>query len=144
MASVLDTATRGFVKSLLRRYPLLKKELAALEAERQSIYESLPSSAASWTRGGKPDPARAADASHSSKIQRLWRLEQAWSRTRFYVEAIEDVLAVLDGEKRRFIELHFFCHRPLAVAAHEVAYSERTCKRWVAEALQLLAHRLGL
>jgi len=35
--SVLSTAVRRFCRDILKRYPLLKKELAALEEEKQAI-----------------------------------------------------------------------------------------------------------
>jgi len=40
--SVLSTAVRRFCRDILKRYPLLKKELAALEDERQAIAEAMP------------------------------------------------------------------------------------------------------
>ena len=40
--SALSTSIRRFCKDILRQYPLMKKELAALEEEKQAIAEAMP------------------------------------------------------------------------------------------------------
>ena len=44
--SALSTSIRRFCKDILRQYPLMKKELAALEEEKQAIAEKV--SVATW------------------------------------------------------------------------------------------------
>lgn len=119
--SRLAAHVRTFCKGVLRDYPMLKRELAALEEEKQ-----------------------AASGRTGDQALRLLRLEERWRQVRFYVQAVEDLLACLEEEKRRLVELHFFGGLPPWRVAQELGTSESTFYRGEKEALALLAHRLGL
>ena len=137
--SALTTPIRRFCKDILRQYPLMKKELAALEEERKAIAESLP--VATWK-----DPVRAKTIGDRTGNQaiRLFRLEEKWYNTAFYVQAVEDLLSCLDEEKRRLIELHYFDGYPIWRVAQDLGISNTTFHRYQAAILALLARRLGL
>ena len=137
--SALSTSIRRFCKDILRQYPLMKKELAALEEERQAIAEALP--AATWQ---EPVRVKAIGDRTATQAFKLLRLEEAWSKTRFYVQAVEDLLAYLDEEKRRLVELHYFDGYPIWKVAQELGIDESTFHRYQTTILHLLAHRLGL
>jgi len=81
----------------------MKKELAALEEEKQAIAEKV--SVATWQ---EPVRVKAIGDRTANQAFKLLRLEEMWSKTRFYVQAVEDLLAYLDEEKRKLIELHYF------------------------------------
>ena len=117
----------------------MKKELAALEEEKQAIAEALP--AATWQ---EPVRVKAIGDRTANKALKLLRLEEAWSRTRFYVQAVEDLLAYLDEEKRRLVELHYFDGYPIWKVAQEMGIDKSTFHRYQTAILILLAHRLGL
>ena len=135
----LQKPIRQFCKDILRQYPLLKKELAALEEERKAIAESLP--VATWK-----DPVRAKTIGDRTGNQaiRLLRLEEKWYNTGFYVQAVEDLLSCLDEEKRRLIEFYYFDGYPVWKAAQEMGVDESTFHRYQTAILILLANRLGL
>jgi len=137
--SALSASIRRFCKDVLRQYPLLKKELVALEEEKQAILEALP--VATWQ---EPQRAKAISDRTATQAFKLLRLEEAWSKTRFYVQAVEDLLAYLDKEKRRLIELHYFDGFPVWKVAQELGIDESTFHRYQTAILTLLAHRLGL
>ena len=137
--SALTTPIRRFCKDILRQYPLMKQELAALEEEKKAIAESLPT--ATWSEQIR---VRAVGDPTANKALKLLRLEEAWSRTRFYVQAVEDLLAYLDEEKRKLIELHYFDGYPIWKVALKMGIDESTFHRYQTAILILLAHRLGL
>lgn len=118
----LDAAATRFCKDILRLYPLLKQELFALENEKQ----------------------RAAGNMDTFNRYRLHRLEERWHRVRFYVEAVEDVLADLDDTTRRMVEMKYFKGVPVGIAAPELGMSESTLFRSQKQVTAKLAHRLGL
>jgi len=117
----------------------MKQELAALEEEKTAIAEALPVS--TWQESVR---AKAIGDRTANQALKLLRLEETWSRTRFYVQAVEDLLAYLDEEKRNLIELHYFDGYPIWKVAQEMGIDESTFHRYQTTALVLLAHRLGL
>lgn len=119
--SRLAAHVRRFCKGVLQDYPMLKRELAALEEEKQR--------------------ASGRTADHALL---LLRLEERWRQVRFYVQAVEDLLACLDEEKRKLLELHFFALYPPWRVAQELGMSESNFYRYEKRILILLAHRLGL
>jgi RinA family phage transcriptional activator len=137
--STLPAYIRRFCKDVLRQYPLFKQELAALEEEKKAAAESLP--VATWretaNRQAIGDPT-------SRQAFRLLRLEERWRQVRFYVQAVEDLLAYLEEEKRRLVEMHFFDGLPPWRVAQELGISESSFFRYEKEILTMLAHRLGL
>jgi RinA family phage transcriptional activator len=135
----LTTPVRRFCQAILRQYPLMKKELAALEEEKQAIAEKV--SVATWQ---EPVRVKAIGDRTANQAFKLLRLEEMWSKTRFYVQAVEDLLAYLDEEKRKLVELHFFNGLPPWRVAQELGMSKSSFYRYEKEALILLAHRLGL
>ncbi len=137
--SALSTSIRRFCKDILRQYPLMKKELAALEEEKQAIAEKV--SVATWQ---EPVRVSAIGDRTANQAFKLLRLEEAWSKTRFYVQAVEDLLVYLDEEKRRLVELHYFDGLPIWKVAQELGVDESTFHRYQTAILTLLAHRLGL
>ena len=137
--SALSTSIRRFCKDILRQYPLMKKELAALEEEKQAIAEAMP--VATWQ---EPQRAKAIGDRTANQAFKLLRLEEAWSKTRFYIQAVEDLLAYLDEEKRRLVELHYFDGFPIWKVALKMGIDESTFHRYQTAILILLAHRLGL
>ena len=137
--SALSTSIRRFCKDILRQYPLMKKELAALEEEKQAIAEAMP--VATWQ---EPQRAKAIGDRTANQAFKLLRLEEAWSKTRFYIQAVEDLLAYLDEEKRRLVELHYFDGFPIWKVALKMGIDESTFHRYQTAILILLANRLGL
>ncbi len=137
--SALTTPIRRFCKDILRQYPLMKKELAALEEEKQAIAEKV--SVATWQ---EPVRVSAIGDRTANQAFKLLRLEEAWSKARFYVQAVEDLLVYLDEEKRRLVELHYFDGFPIWRVAQELGIDESTFHRYQTAILTLLAHRLGL
>ena len=137
--SALTTPIRRFCKDILRQYPLMKKELAALEEEKQAIAEAMP--IATWQ---EPVRVKAIGDRTANQAFKLLRLEEAWSKTRFYVQAVEDLLAYLDGEKRWLVELHYFDGYPIWKVALKMGIDESTFHRYQTAILILLANRLGL
>lgn len=135
----LTTPVRRFCQAILRQYPLMKKELAALEEEKQAIAEKV--SVATWQ---EPVRVSAIGDRTANQAFKLLRLEEMWSKTRFYVQAVEDLLAYLDEEKRKLIELHYFDGYPIWKVAQELGMSESNFYRYQAVILTLLAHRLGI
>jgi DNA-directed RNA polymerase specialized sigma24 family protein len=119
--SRLAAHVRTFCKGVLRDYPMLKRELAALEEEKQ-----------------------AASGRTGDQALRLLRLEERWRQVRFYVQAVEDLLACLDEENRKLLELHFFAGYPPWRVAQELGMSVSNFYRYEKRILILLAHRLGL
>jgi RinA family phage transcriptional activator len=117
----------------------MKKELAALEEEKQAIAEKV--SVATWQ---EPVRVKAIGDRTANQAFKLLRLEEMWSKTRFYVQAVEDLLAYLDEEKRKLIELHYFDGYPIWKVAQELGMSESNFYRYQAVILTLLAHRLGI
>lgn len=87
----LTTPVRRFCQAILRQYPLMKKELAALEEEKQAIAESMP--VANWT---EPVRAKAVGDRTANQTFKLLRLEENWCKVHFYTKAVEDLLAYLD------------------------------------------------
>lgn len=135
----LSTPVRRFCKDILRQYPLMKKELATLEKEREATAEAVP--IATWQH---PVRGNTVGDKTASQALKLLRLEEAWSKTRFYVQAVDDLLACLEEEKRRLVELYYFNGYPLWEVAQELCISEATFNRANTAILALLAHRLGL
>lgn len=139
MAEVLEKPIRRFCQSILKQYPLLKQELAALEEEKQSIAESMP--VANWT---EPVRAKAVGDRTANQTFKLLRLEENWCKVHFYTKAVEDLLAYLDEEKRKLIELYFFEGQPDWQVAQELNIDKATFYRWLKGVLILFANRLGL
>lgn len=137
--TALAGAIARFCKDVLRQYPLLKQELATLEEECKAIAGAVP--VATWRQ---PVQAKAVGDRTATQAFRLLRLEERWHQVRFYVQAVEDVLAQLDEERRKLVELRFFEGRPPWQVAQALNTCESTVFRWQAEVLELLAHRLGL
>ncbi|HEY9746594.1 MAG TPA: sigma factor-like helix-turn-helix DNA-binding protein [Oculatellaceae cyanobacterium] len=135
----LTTPVRRFCQAILRQYPLMKKELAALEEEKQAIAEKVP--VATWQ---EPVRVKAIGDRTANQAFKLLRLEEMWSKTRFYVQAVEDLLAYLDEEKRKLIELHYFDGYPIWKVALKMGIDESTFHRYQTAILILLANRLGL
>ena len=117
----------------------MKKELAALEEEKQAIAEKV--SVATWQ---EPVRVKAIGDRTANQAFKLLRLEEMWSKTCFYVQAVEDLLAYLDEEKRKLIELHYFDGYPIWKVALKMGIDESTFHRYQTAILILLANRLGL
>ncbi len=137
--TALPTHIRRFCKDILRQYPLMKRELAQLEEERRAIAETVP--VATWQ---EPVRVKAVGDRTATQAFRLLRLEERWRQVRFYVQAVEDLLAYIGEEKRKLVELHFFDGLPPWRVAQELGISESNFYRYEKEVLVLLAHRLGL
>lgn len=75
---------------------------------------------------------------------RLLRLEEHWAKTKFYVQAIDDVLSVLDVEKRRLVELKYFQGKSQWQIEEELGIARSTIFRMDKEILLLFAHRMGI
>ena len=120
MSTALPAYVRRFCVDILRQYPLMKWQLLQLEEERLAIAESLPTAA--W---GEPRVKAVADPT-ANRAFRLLRLEEAWSKTHFYVRAVEDLLAYLDEERGRLIELLYFDGYPIWKAALIMGIYEST------------------
>jgi len=103
----------------------MKKELAALEEEKQAIAEKVP--VATWQ---EPVRVKAIGDRTANQAFKLLRLEEMWSKTRFYVQAVEDLLAYLDEEKRKLIELHYFDGYPIWKVALKMGIDESTFHRY--------------
>lgn len=103
----------------------MKKELAALEEEKQAIAEKVP--VATWQ---EPVRVSAIGDRTANQAFKLLRLEEMWSKTRFYVQAVEDLLAYLDEEKRKLIELHYFDGYPIWKAALKMGIDKSTFHRY--------------
>lgn len=116
----------------------MKKELTTLEEERKEVAGDIPSS---WPKEVR---IKAIGDRTANQAFRLLRLEERWRQVKFYVEAVEDLLAYLDEEKRKLVELHFFNELPPWKVADELHICERKFYRLQKEILALLAHRLGL
>jgi DNA-directed RNA polymerase specialized sigma subunit len=131
---------RRFVQECLCRYPLFKKELAELRVKHQELAEAYPvSTFEDYTnrRNFLSDPT-------SRATFRLLRLEEQWAKTKFYVQAIEDVMAVLDVEKRRLVELKYFQGSSQWHIEAELGIGRSTIFRMDKEILLLFAHRMGI
>lgn len=137
--SALSTSIRRFCKEVLRQYPLLKKELVALEEEKRIIREAVP--VATWQ---EPVRVKAAGDRTATQAFRLLRLEERWRQVRFYVQAVEDVFVRLDAEKQKLVQLRYFDNLPPTRVARELGVDVSTLCRYQAAVLTLLAHRLGL
>ncbi|MGB9858670.1 MAG: transcriptional regulator [Moorellaceae bacterium] len=137
--SALPTHIRRFCKDILRQYPLMKKELAALEEERRAIAGAVP--VATWREEIR---VKAVGDRTATQAFRLLRLEERWRQVHFYVQAVEDLLSCLDEEKRKLVKLYFFDGYPPWRVAGEIGISERTFSDYLRGVLLLLAHRLGL
>jgi len=140
--SALSAPVRRFCKDILSQYPLLKKELKALEEEKQLIYEEVP--VATWRNEVR---IKAIGEAQSGKLFRLMRLEEQWREVAFYVRAVDDLLAYLEQIKpdyKRLVELYFFEGKQAWQVAEELAIGERTMYHWLRDITRLFAHRLGL
>lgn len=62
----------------------------------------------------------------------------------FYVQAVEDLLAYIDEERRKLVKLYFFDGLPPWRVAQELGMCVSNFFRYQKEILVLLAHRLGL
>jgi len=138
LAEVPDHVRR-FCKDILRQYPLMKRELAAMEEERKAIAEAVP--AAAWQ---EPARVKAVGDRTAKQAFRLLRLEERWQQVGFYVKAVEDLLNYLDDERRELVKLRFFDNYPPWKTAQALNMSVSNVYRWQNEVLVLLAHRLGL
>ena len=137
--SAISVGIRRFCKDILRQYPVLKRELAVFEAERQAILEAYPP--APWE---KPLQEKSLSDPTTKQLFKLLRLEERWRSHRFYVQAVEDILSHLDEEKRKLVELYYFDGLPAWRVAQKLGVDESTLYRYQAAILELLAHRLGL
>lgn len=137
--AALPTHIRRFCKDILRQYPLMKRELERLEEERQAIAENVP--VATWQEAVR---VKAIGDRTAAQAFKLLRLKEMWSRTRFYVQAVEDLLSYLEEEKRKLVELRFFDGLPPWRVTQELHIAESTFFKYEKEILVLLAHRLGL
>ncbi|MGB9813480.1 MAG: ECF-type sigma factor [Thermovenabulum sp.] len=135
---LIPTHVRRFCKDVLRQYPFMKKELATLEEECKAVAGAIPSAWPAEVR------IKAIGDRTANQAFRLLRLEERWRQVKFYVEAVEDLLAYLDEERRKLVELHFFKGLPPWRVAQELNICERNFYRNEKEILVLLAHRLGL
>lgn len=124
----------------MRQYQLLKQELQVLEEEKRAIYEQVPNASASWGELR----AKAFSDAQSGKLFRLMRLEEQWREVAFYVQAVDDLLAYLDEERRQLVELYYFKGWQPWQVIDKLGISETTFKRRHVEVINLLAHRLGL
>ncbi|MBS3948393.1 MAG: transcriptional regulator [Dethiobacter sp.] len=137
--SVLPITVSRFCKDILKQYPFMKQALNQLDQERQDIAESYPG--ASWP---EPQRVKAISDPTASAAFRLLRLEQAWSKTRFYVQAVEDLNHFLEPDERRLVELHYFEGWPDWKTAQALHIEQGTFYRRKRAILILLAQRLGL
>jgi RinA family phage transcriptional activator len=134
----LDADVQKFAASVLRKYPLMKTELEQLQKQRNDVgIKTMQLDLPVSKRNSISDPT-------AKEAMRLLRLESRWRHLEFYVKAVEDILKLVNEERRRMIELVFFRELPLYMALNELAIGERTLYRWRKEVLTLLAHRLGL
>lgn len=137
--SAISAGVRRFCKDILRQYPLLKRELAAFEEERQAILEAFPS--VPWE---KPLQEKSLSDPTTRQLFKLLRLEERWHSTRFYVQAVEDLLTYLDEEKRKLVDLYYFDGLPAWRVAQKLGVDESTLYRYQGMILELLARRLGV
>lgn len=137
--SAISAGVRRFCKDILRQYPLLKRELAVFEEERQAILEAFPS--VPWE---KPLQEKSLSDPTTRQLFKLLRLEERWRSHRFYVQAVEDVLSHLDEEKRKLVELYYFDGLPAWRVAQKLGLSDSSLHRYQVAVLELLAHRLGI
>lgn len=140
--SVLSTPVRRFCKDILSQYLFLKKELEALEREKQAIYEEVP--VATWRNVVR---SKTVGDAQTGKLFRLMRLEEQWQEVAFYVQAVDDLLAYLQTVKpeyKRLVELYFFEGKQAWQVAQELAIGQRTIHHWLADIIRLFARRLGL
>lgn len=137
--SGLTPEQRHLCKRVLRSYPLLKCELAQLEAERESIAEALPPGIVqrSPRRGGdrKADPT-------AVKACKLVQAEAGHSKARECVAAVDDLLRLLSSEDKKIIRMVYFQGQPCHKVAKAVFMSERTVWYRRNRALELLARLL--
>lgn len=139
-AETLPAAVNQFCAVVLAEYPLMKQDLQRLEEQRRDIAESYP--LASWGDGGKRSGA--INDRTASAAFRLLRLDTVWVKTRFYVQAVDDLMAYLKPDQARLVELHFFKGYP-AWKVQELQHIGKTTfyeQRQII--LALLANRLGL
>jgi len=137
--SAISAGVRRFCKDILRQYPLLKRELAVFEEERQAILEAFPS--VPWE---KPLQEKSLSDPTTRQLFKLLRLEERWHSRRFYVQAVEDLLTYLDEEKRKLVELYYFDGPPAWRVAQKLGIDESTLYRYQVPILEMLARRLGL
>ena len=136
----LPAAINQFCASVLIEYPLTKQGLQELERQRRDIAEAYPAS--SFADGGRRTNA-ISDRTAGAAFM-LFRLEATWAKTRFYVQAVDDLLAYLSPDQKRLVELHFFKQYP-AWKVQEMLHIGKTSFYERRQAvLNLLANRLGL
>ena len=136
----LPAAISQFCATILREYPIMKSGLQQLEEQRRDLSESYPIT--SFGDGGKRSGA-ISDRTASAAFL-LLRLEVTWAKTRFYIGAVDDLLAYLAPEQRQLVEYHFFKQYP-GWRVLELLHVEKTTfykRRQII--LDLLASRLGL
>lgn len=136
----LPAAINQFCASVLIEYPLMKQALLKLEEQRRDIAEAYPAS--SFGDGGRRTSA-ISDRTASAAFM-LLRLEVTWAKTRFYVQAVDDLLDYLTPDQKRLVEYHFFKQYP-AWKVLEVLHIGKSAFYERRQAiLNLLANRLGL
>ena len=133
----LDADIQKFAANVLKKYPLMKKELEELQKQRDDIGIKTAQLELPVRKKSLSDPT-------AREAMRLLRLESRWNHLEFYCRAVEDVLQLVDEDKRKMIELIFFKEYPLHLALIELGISERSYYRMRKEIFMLLAHRLGL
>lgn len=130
-----------YIQGLLKLYPLMKKELAELESRIETLRGeiSLPQFQQEkiTAQGLVTDPT-------ARRAFKALRLRAAWDHKVFFVNAIEDVLELLDPEKRKAIELKYFKKLQRYRVALELHVSEQTIFRWERDIWPLFADRLGI
>ncbi|MHB1255260.1 MAG: transcriptional regulator [Dethiobacteraceae bacterium] len=136
----LPVAISQFCATVLREYPLMKQDLARLEEQRRDIAEAYP--VASWGDGG--GRGGAISDSTASAAFLLLRLEVTWAKTRFYVGAVDDLLAYLAPEQRQLVEYHFFKQYPGWKVLESLHIEKSAFYKRRQIILDLLANRLGL
>jgi RinA family phage transcriptional activator len=136
---------RKAAKRLLLTYPLLKLGLDEYLRERKAVLERTPV--------GLPNPAAGGTHQRSdptlAKLSQLDAIDQRYADNRRRVQAVEDVLAMLDAETRSIVEWYFWRGKTVTwITMHpdetKVYLSESTAYRRINEALDNLALRIAL
>lgn len=114
--------------------------MAQLEVQRQELAQSFP--AATWENRVSSQTALTDPTAKAAF--RLIRLQEQWAKVNFYVQAVEDVLAVLQTERRRLVELKYFKGNSQFEIENQLSMSQSTLYRLEKEILMVFAHRLGI
>jgi len=129
----------------------VEKELYDYPINRETVMEYLRRRGDVLAQGrqapdgdGRREGGPPSDPTHASAV-RLLALERSAERARFYVEAIDSTMRVLNEEERRMVKRRYF-DRDITNAglAHELNMSERQFYRMRYEVVRKFAMRMTL